>query len=86
MIDNGNLLVDDVYHKTFIAVDEPRAAATAIVVGETSAPMEEFFRADRLHRNPRQGHRGESLAMRPAPENSSLKQFYFTNAIYPNLN
>ena len=51
MIDNGNLLVDDVYHKTFIAVDEQgteAAAATAIVVGETSAPMEEFqFRADR---------------------------------------
>ena len=51
MIDNGSLLVDDVYHKTFIAVDEQgteAAAATAIVVGETSAPMEEFqFRADR---------------------------------------
>ena len=51
MIDNGNLLVDEVYHKTFIAVDEKgteAAAATAIVVGETSMPMSQFeFRADR---------------------------------------
>ena len=51
MIDNGSLLVDEVFHKTFIAVDEQgteAAAATAIVVGETSAPMPSFdFRADR---------------------------------------
>lgn len=51
MIDNGNLFIDEVYHKTFIAVDErgtEAAAATAIVVGETSVPTPEFdFRADR---------------------------------------
>lgn len=51
MIDNGSLFIDAVYHKTFIAVDElgtEAAAATAIVVGETSAPTPEFsFRADR---------------------------------------
>lgn len=51
MIEGGNLYVDEVFHKTFIAVDEQgteAAAATAIVVGETSAPMPEFeFRADR---------------------------------------
>ncbi len=51
MIDNGSLFIDEVYHKTFIAVDErgtEAAAATAIVVGETSVPTPEFdFRADR---------------------------------------
>ena len=82
MIDNGNLLVDDVYHKTFIAVDEQgteAAAATAIVVGETSAPMEEFqFRAapsssQSATRSPALCFSsGESLhSDRPAPENSS---------------
>lgn len=51
MIDNGNLFIDEVHHKTFIAVDErgtEAAAATAIVAGETSVPIPEFdFRADR---------------------------------------
>lgn len=51
MIANDNLFIDEVYHKTFIAVDEKgaeAAAATAIVVGETSVPVDEFdFRADR---------------------------------------
>jgi serpin B len=45
MIDGGGLFIDEVFHKTFIAVDErgaEAAAATAIVVGETSAPTEEF--------------------------------------------
>lgn len=51
MIDNGDLFIDEVYHKTFIAIDEvgaEAAAATAIVVGETSIPIDEFdFVADR---------------------------------------
>ena len=51
MIDNGSLFIDEVFHKTFIAVDEQgaeAAAATAIVVGEFAAPSDEFeFRADR---------------------------------------
>jgi serpin B len=50
MIDGGGLFIDEVFHKTFIAVDErgtEAAAATAIVVGETSTPTEEFdFVAD----------------------------------------
>jgi serpin B len=51
MIEGHDLFIDEVYHKTFIAVDEhgaEAAAATAIVVGETSVPVEDFeFRADR---------------------------------------
>lgn len=51
MLDGGGLFIDEVFHKTFIAVDEKgteAAAATAIVVGETSAPTVEFdFVADR---------------------------------------
>jgi serpin B len=51
MIENNSLFIDEVYHKTFIAVDElgaEAAAATAIVVGETSVPVEEYeFTADR---------------------------------------
>lgn len=45
------LFVDDAYHKTFIAIDEngaEAAAATGIVVGTTSAPIETFdFNANR---------------------------------------
>ena len=40
----GGIFVDEVYHKTFISVDEEgteAAAATAIVVRETSAPIDE---------------------------------------------
>ena len=51
MIDNNSLYIDEVFHKTFIAVDEEgteAAAATAIVISESSMPMEEFtFIADR---------------------------------------
>jgi serpin B len=44
------LFVTDAFHKTFIALDEEgteAAAATAIVVGLTSAPEPATFTADR---------------------------------------
>ena len=51
MLERGGIFIDDAYHKTFIAVDEmgaEAAAATAIVIGETSIPIEEHeFTADR---------------------------------------
>jgi serpin B len=51
MVEGGGLFIDNAYHKTFIAVDEEgteAAAATAVVVVETSAPAGEVeFHADR---------------------------------------
>lgn len=51
MLPGGGLFIDEAYHKTFIAVDETgaeAAAATAVVVGETSVPMPDAeFVADR---------------------------------------
>ncbi len=51
MLPGGGLYIDEAYHKTFIAVDESgaeAAAATAVVVGETSVPVVDFtLRADR---------------------------------------
>ena len=51
MLPVGGLFIDEAYHKTFIAVDETgaeAAAATAVVVGETSVPMPDAeFTADR---------------------------------------
>lgn len=51
MIEGGGLYVDDAYHQTFIAVNESgteAAAATAVVVVETSAPTAEYtVRVDR---------------------------------------
>ena len=51
MIENDSLFISGVFHKTFIAIDEDgaeAAAATAIVVGETSVPIDEFeLTADR---------------------------------------
>lgn len=41
MLEGGGLFIDEAYHKAFIAVDEggaEAAAATAVVVGETSVP------------------------------------------------
>jgi serpin B len=46
----GDVFVDDVYHKAFVAVDEQgteAAAATAIVTKTTSAPQPATFVADR---------------------------------------
>jgi serpin B len=42
MLEGGGLFIDEAYHKAFIAVDEvgaEAAAATAVVVGETSVPV-----------------------------------------------
>lgn len=51
MLEGGGLYIDEAYHKAFIAVDEggaEAAAATAVVVGETSVPTEDaVIRADR---------------------------------------
>lgn len=53
MTDDIGLFIEEIFHKTFIAVDEKgaeAAAATAVVMGETSAPWPdqiEEFRADR---------------------------------------
>ena len=48
---SNNLAITGVFHKTFVAIDEKgaeAAAATAIVVGETSVPtVEAEFKADR---------------------------------------
>jgi serpin B len=44
MLEGGGLFIDEAYHKAFIAVDESgaeAAAATAVVVGETSVPVVE---------------------------------------------
>lgn len=50
MLEGGGLFIDEAYHKAFIAVDEggaEAAAATAVVVGETSVPVIDLtFRAD----------------------------------------
>ncbi|MCK5689773.1 serpin family protein, partial [Myxococcota bacterium] len=45
---SGGLMITDIFHKAFVKIDEEgteAAAATAVVVGETSAPMGEvdFF-------------------------------------------
>jgi serpin B len=51
MLEGGGLFIDEAYHKAFIAVDETgaeAAAATAVVVGRTSAPVADVtIRADR---------------------------------------
>jgi serpin B len=51
MLPGGGLYIDEAFHKTFIAVDETgaeAAAATAVVVGETSVPVVDAeFTADR---------------------------------------
>ncbi|HBS26587.1 MAG TPA: serpin family protein [Gammaproteobacteria bacterium] len=51
MVDNQRLYIEDVFHKTFIAINEEgaeAAASTAIIVGVTSTPSESFsFTADR---------------------------------------
>lgn len=42
MMSRGGLFIDEAFHKTFVAIDEKgaeAAAATAIVVGETSLPV-----------------------------------------------
>ena len=88
---------DDVYHD-FIAVDEQgteAAAATAIVVGETSAPMENFGSAPTAPSSSQSATRspalcfssGESLhSNRPAQRiHQVIAIIYFTNAIYLNL-
>ena len=44
MLPGGGLFIDEAFHKTFIAVEEggaEAAAATAVVVGETSVPVED---------------------------------------------
>jgi len=46
----GGLMVTDVLHKAFVGVDEAgteAAAATAVVVGETSSPMPATLALDR---------------------------------------
>jgi serpin B len=51
IVARGGIFIDNAYHKTFIAVDEmgaEAAAATAVVVNETSVPpLDHIFKADR---------------------------------------
>jgi len=51
MLEGGGLFVSEAFHKTFVAVDESgteAAAATAVVIGETSVPSADYtLSADR---------------------------------------